>query len=195
MLLIKGSWPAGGSTTSRDRALAGSSRTDRLESQAPTPGLGGHSSQSERKAPGAGIGRAPEGTQLFGGVEFRSVPGRWKPPGWPTVNPPRQAHCGNSTLETSRDGVGTVYLPSCRDEMIAFDGFAAPGGESHKQLEDRVITFLGELADGIHLVFTHGGVIRMLRRLCGEERYPGWCEIVRLDWTKPAGAGTRLRWQ
>ena len=70
-----------------------------------------------------------------------------------------------------------------RDEMIVFDGFAAPGGESHKQMEDRVMTFLGDLADGIHLVFTHGGVIRMLRRLCGEERYPGWCEIVRLDWT------------
>ena len=70
-----------------------------------------------------------------------------------------------------------------REEMIAFDNFAAPGGESHAQMEDRVVRFLDGLADGAHLVFTHGGVIRMLRRMCGDDRFPGSCEVTRLDWT------------
>jgi len=73
--------------------------------------------------------------------------------------------------------------PQIRSKMIAFDDFAAPGGESHQQMEERVMKFLGGLAEGIHLIFTHGGVIRMLRRMCGDDRFPSQCEIVRLDWT------------
>ena len=70
-----------------------------------------------------------------------------------------------------------------RRRMIAFDGFVAPGGESHAQMQDRVVRFLNGLKTGAHLVFTHGGVIRMLRRLCGDDRFPGSCELTRLDWT------------
>ena len=70
-----------------------------------------------------------------------------------------------------------------RRRMIAFDGFVAPGGESHAQMQDRVVGFLNGLKTGAHLVFTHGGVIRMLRRLCGDDRFPGSCELTRLDWT------------
>ncbi len=70
-----------------------------------------------------------------------------------------------------------------RAEMFAFDDFVAPGGESHEQMRDRVVGFLAGLAAGAHLIFTHGGVIRMLRRECGDDRYPAWCEVVRLDWT------------
>ena len=70
-----------------------------------------------------------------------------------------------------------------RDQMIAFDGFAAPGGESHSEMRDRVMVFLDSLEEGAHLVFSHGGVIRMLRRLCGDDRFPDSCELVRLDWT------------
>lgn len=70
-----------------------------------------------------------------------------------------------------------------RDQMIAFDGFAAPGGESHSQMRERVMVFLDGLEDGAHLVFSHGGVIRMLRRLCGDDRFPDSCELIRLDWT------------
>lgn len=70
-----------------------------------------------------------------------------------------------------------------RDQMIAFDGFAAPGGESHSQMRERVMVFLNSLGEGVHLVFSHGGVIRMLRRLCGDDRFPDSCELIRLDWT------------
>ena len=81
-------------------------------------------------------------------------------------------------------GKGWFDMPAAmREKMIAFDGFAAPGGESNRRLEERVVTFLDGLADGVHLVFTHGGVIRMLRRMCGDDRFPGSCEIARLDWT------------
>ncbi len=73
--------------------------------------------------------------------------------------------------------------PEIRNKMLAFDDFAAPGGESHRQMETRVVKFLGGLSDGAHLVFTHGGVIRMLRRMCGDDRFPKSCEIARLDWT------------
>lgn len=70
-----------------------------------------------------------------------------------------------------------------RDQMIAFDGFAAPGGESHSQMRERVMVFLDSLGEGAHLVFSHGGVIRMLRSLCGDDRFPDSCELIRLDWT------------
>lgn len=82
-------------------------------------------------------------------------------------------------------GLSWQRLPvELREKMIAFQDFAAPGGESHRQMEDRVLSFLCGLVDGVHLVFTHGGVIRMLRRLCGDDdRFPGQCEITRLDWT------------
>ena len=73
--------------------------------------------------------------------------------------------------------------PEMRDRMIAFDGFSAPGGESNQQMEGRVVNFLEGLPDGVHLVFTHGGVIRMLRRMCRDDRFPGPCDIARLDWT------------
>jgi len=73
--------------------------------------------------------------------------------------------------------------PPIRSMMIAFDEFVAPGGESHQQMEDRVLQFLAGLTEGTHLVFTHGGVIRMLRRGCGDDRFPGSGEITRLDWT------------
>ena len=72
--------------------------------------------------------------------------------------------------------------PEMRDRMIAFDDFSAPGGESHQQMEERVLNFLEGLPDGRHLVFTHGGVIRMLRRMCRDDRFPGPGEIARLDW-------------
>jgi 2,3-bisphosphoglycerate-dependent phosphoglycerate mutase len=55
-----------------------------------------------------------------------------------------------------------------REELVAFEGFEAPGGESVRRLRDRVLDFVDGLSHGDHLVFTHGGVIRVLSR--GAER-------------------------
>jgi 2,3-bisphosphoglycerate-dependent phosphoglycerate mutase len=54
--------------------------------------------------------------------------------------------------------------PTMQKELLAFDGFVAPRGESVRQLKDRVFQFAGTLSRGDHLVFTHGGVIRVLSR-------------------------------
>jgi 2,3-bisphosphoglycerate-dependent phosphoglycerate mutase len=54
--------------------------------------------------------------------------------------------------------------PRTRDALIDFDAFAAPGGESVVAMRDRVLEFVHALPAGDHLVFTHGGVIRLLSR-------------------------------
>ena len=49
-----------------------------------------------------------------------------------------------------------------RAELLAFEGFRAPGGESVADLRRRARSFLQELPRGRHVVVTHGGVIRAL---------------------------------
>jgi len=56
-----------------------------------------------------------------------------------------------------------------RGALLAFDGFQAPGGESVGELRRRVLSFVESLAHGDHLVFTHGGVIRVLLREGGRD--------------------------
>ena len=60
-----------------------------------------------------------------------------------------------------------------RDALAAFDGFAAPGGESTGDLLTRLEAFVDDLPAGDHLAFTHGGVIRALVRSTGADRHPG----------------------
>jgi 2,3-bisphosphoglycerate-dependent phosphoglycerate mutase len=80
----------------------------------------------------------------------------------------------------------------CRSEvrraLLAFEGFRAPGGESMAELRSRVLGFVDELPGGEHLVFTHGGVIRLLLRGAGLDRRlpPGAFVRVALDPTRGA---------
>ncbi|MGF1666863.1 MAG: histidine phosphatase family protein [Acidimicrobiia bacterium] len=76
--------------------------------------------------------------------------------------------------------------PSVQAELAAFDGFTAPGGESIREFKARVLEFLDALPAGDHLVVTHGGVIRMVRRECGSDGFPGHADVVVLDWTNRA---------
>jgi len=55
-----------------------------------------------------------------------------------------------------------------RERLIAFEGL--PGGERVADLRRRVRGFLDALGGGRHLVFTHGGVIRLLLRERGCDR-------------------------
>jgi len=73
--------------------------------------------------------------------------------------------------------------PDLQSSLQSFDGFEAPGGESTDSMKVRVRQFLDGLASGDHLVFTHGGVVRMVLRDCGEDRFPQNSEIVVVDWT------------
>lgn len=71
--------------------------------------------------------------------------------------------------------------PAVQEELIAFDGFAAPGGESVAGLAERVQNFLGELGPGDHLLFTHGGVIRLLLRATGRDEHVHPGELAGLE--------------
>lgn len=54
-----------------------------------------------------------------------------------------------------------------QDALVDFDAFEARGGETIAAMRGRVLGFLRELESGDHLVFTHGGVIRLLLRAAG----------------------------
>ena len=69
-----------------------------------------------------------------------------------------------------------------RDALARYDDFAAPGGESVSQMEERVGEFLSEIGPGEHLVFTHGGVIRLLARRLGLTSHPAPGELAILEW-------------
>ncbi|HET7846993.1 MAG TPA: histidine phosphatase family protein [Acidimicrobiia bacterium] len=72
--------------------------------------------------------------------------------------------------------------PAIQAALASFDHFDAPGGESATGFRSRVVEFVDELSTGAHLVFTHGGVIRLLTRLSGEEQSPSPGEMVSLGW-------------
>jgi probable phosphoglycerate mutase len=58
-----------------------------------------------------------------------------------------------------------------RDAIMEFVDYRAPGGESIADLRGRVLDWVGDLPDGRHLVFSHGGVIRMLTGTIGHDRF------------------------
>ncbi len=69
-----------------------------------------------------------------------------------------------------------------QEALARFEGFAAPGGESFEDLRSRVLAFLDELPAGRHLVFTHGGVIRLLSRELGEDGFVPTGTLLVVDW-------------
>ena len=74
-----------------------------------------------------------------------------------------------------------------RDALVAFEGFQAPGGETVAELRRRIHEFLRGLGEGDHLVFTHGGVIRLLLGATGrnERVDPGALVSLSLDSSSP----------
>jgi probable phosphoglycerate mutase len=72
--------------------------------------------------------------------------------------------------------------PAAQQGLARFEGFGAPGGETFADLRARVLSFLDGLAAGRHLVFTHGGVVRLLSREVGEDRFVPTGTLLVLDW-------------
>jgi probable phosphoglycerate mutase len=68
--------------------------------------------------------------------------------------------------------------------LLAFTGFAAPNGESLEQTRARVDSFLDELSSGRHLLFVHGGVIRLLTQHLGVDRFVPTGSVVGVDWDR-----------
>ncbi len=81
--------------------------------------------------------------------------------------------------------------PAVRGAIATFDGFRPARGESFDETFARVATFLSELPDGRHLVFTHGGVIRLLTRAAGQDGFVPTGTVVGLDWSRRAVLFTR----
>lgn len=77
--------------------------------------------------------------------------------------------------------------PDVQAGILAFESFAAPGGESVAELEARVRSFLDALPPGRHVVVTHGGVVRLLLRLAGRDGIVRPAQVERLLW--PPGEG------
>ncbi len=74
--------------------------------------------------------------------------------------------------------------PEVRRSFAEFNGFRPAGGETLAQVRERVLTFLGELSPGRHLLFTHGGVIRLLTREIGHDAFVPTGTVVALEWTR-----------
>jgi probable phosphoglycerate mutase len=74
--------------------------------------------------------------------------------------------------------------PAVRNAIAAFDGFRPERGESFDEAFVRVNGFLDGLPAGRHLLFTHGGVIRLLTRAAGQDGFVPTGTVVGLDWTR-----------
>lgn len=66
--------------------------------------------------------------------------------------------------------------------LVRFEGFEPPGGEAFGDLRARVISFVDSLPAGRHLVFTHGGVLRLLSREVGEDVFVTTGTLLVIDW-------------
>ncbi len=89
----------------------------------------------------------------------------------------RECHFGaleGCTYEEADTTYGEVFH--------AFRGFQAPAGESHEDFRARVLDFVASLEPGRHLLFVHGGVIRVLTQDLGVDRFIPTGSLLGLDW-------------
>jgi 2,3-bisphosphoglycerate-dependent phosphoglycerate mutase len=72
--------------------------------------------------------------------------------------------------------------PRWQDALTRFEGFEPPGGETFAELQARVFSFVDALPTGRHLVFTHGGVVRLLSREAGEDYFVPTGSLLVMAW-------------
>ena len=68
--------------------------------------------------------------------------------------------------------------------LLNFEGFQAPDGEHVDTFRERVLGFLDDLDDGVHLIFVHGGLIRMVLREVDEDKFLPSTSIVKINWSE-----------
>jgi probable phosphoglycerate mutase len=66
--------------------------------------------------------------------------------------------------------------------FLRFRDFDIDGGDSHESFLDRVKGFVQELPSGRHLLFVHGGVIRIITQDLGLDRFVATGSVVGVDW-------------
>jgi len=82
---------------------------------------------------------------------------------------------------------GSPYEAVDRDHaevFLEFRSFDIDGGDSHASFRTRIHSFIDELAPGRHLLFVHGGVIRILTQDLGLDRFVATGSVVGVDWTR-----------
>lgn len=99
---------------------------------------------------------------------------------------PQEVSAGLRELEFGQlEGLKLADIPDVhRTALMGFEGFQAPGGESTAQMRRRVYGFFDRLPAGRHLIFTHGGVLRMVLRQLDQDRFLPPCAVVGLDWKR-----------
>jgi 2,3-bisphosphoglycerate-dependent phosphoglycerate mutase len=81
------------------------------------------------------------------------------------------------------EGLSWLNLePAHRQALERFERFTPPGGEPLEEFRTRVLAFVEELAPGRHLLFTHGGVLRLLSREAGHDRFVTTGSLLVVDW-------------
>jgi len=73
--------------------------------------------------------------------------------------------------------------PTVAAVFLQFREFEIPGGDSHQRFRCRVRDFVGDLEPGRHLLFVHGGVIRILTQDMGLDRFVATGSLVVVDWS------------
>ncbi|MFI5184626.1 MAG: histidine phosphatase family protein [Vicinamibacteria bacterium] len=73
--------------------------------------------------------------------------------------------------------------PAHRKALERFEGLATERGETFEAVRGRVVSFLASLTPGRHLVFTHGGIVRLLSRETGHDEFVATGTLLVLDWT------------
>jgi probable phosphoglycerate mutase len=73
--------------------------------------------------------------------------------------------------------------PRVAEVFMRFREFEIPGGDSYGAFRGRVRAFVDELDPGRHLLFVHGGVIRILTQDLGLDRFVSTGTLVVVDWT------------
>jgi probable phosphoglycerate mutase len=67
--------------------------------------------------------------------------------------------------------------------FLEFRDFDMKDGDSHESFLGRIEGFVEQLAPGRHLLFVHGGVIRILTQDLGVDRFVSTGSVVGVDWT------------
>lgn len=109
--------------------------------------------------------------------------------GWDAIGDARLREIDFGTLEGHR---WNDLEPKVRDDLTGFDSFEAPDGESARVFTERVAAFFDSLEPGLHLVVTHGGVIRAVLRMCRvDQPFPPHGVLHRVDWSNRSLLGVQ----
>jgi probable phosphoglycerate mutase len=94
---------------------------------------------------------------------------------------PRLRECNFGSYEGR--GFDEIDAVDARVFMV-FREFDMAGGDSHGSFRERIEGFVDALPTGRHLLFVHGGVIRILTQDLGLDRFVATGSVVGVEWTR-----------